>query len=103
MQDRNAVKWAPFNSVINSQSVLKELSHEQNKISKPILTEDKIAKIEEYILESFASSIEIYIEYFKNYHIYRIQGYITKLDPLNKKIILNSEIPLYFSNIINFF
>ena len=103
MQDRSAIKWAPFNSVINSQSVLSELSHEQNKVTKPILTEDKIASIEEYILGCFESATEIDIEYFNNYHIYRVQGYIKKIDPLKKKIILDTEISLYFSNIINFF
>ena len=45
MQDRSAIKWAPFNSVINSNSVINELAQEQNKQKHPILTEDKITEI----------------------------------------------------------
>lgn len=103
MQDRSAVKWAPFNSVINGNDVMNELVKEKNKISHPILTEDKILEIEEYILESFNSSTEINIKYYKNYQLYRISGFITKIDPLNKKIVLNNDISLYFNNIIDFF
>ena len=103
MQDRSAIKWAPFNSVINSNSLINELAQEQNKQKHPILTEDKITEIEEYILESFNSETIIDIKYYKNYQFYRVSGYITKLDPINKKIILNNEISLDFSNIIDFF
>lgn len=103
MQDRNTIKWAPFNSVINGNNVINELAQEQNKISHPVLTEDKIESIEEYIIESFNSSTEINIKYYKNYQLYKVSGYITKIDPINKKIILNNDISLYFNNIIDFF
>lgn len=103
MQNRDAIKWAPFNSVINSNSVLNELATEQKKEQHPVLTEDKINEIEEYIITSYNSSTEINIKYYKNYKFYKVSGYITKLDPINKKIMLNNNITLYFSNIIDFF
>ena len=103
MPDRNAIKWAPFNSVINGGSVINELIREQNKINKPILTEDKINEIEEYIISSYQAGTKIDIKYFKNYKFERIEGFITKLDPLTKKITLENGISLYFCNIIDFF
>ena len=103
MPDRNQIMWAPFNSVINGSKVLTELSQEQNKISKPTLTEDKILEIEEYIISAFNSNTEINIKYYNNYQYKYIQGFVTKLDPLNKKITLNNKIPIYFNNIIDFF
>ena len=103
MPDRNAIKWAPFNSVINGGSVINELIREQNKVKKPILTEEKIEEIEDYIISSYQSSIEIDIKYYKNYKFERIKGIITKIDALNKKITLENGISLYFCNIIDFF
>lgn len=103
MQNRDAIKWAPFNSVINSNSVINELVNEQNKIEKPILTEDKINEIEAYIITSYQSKTKINIKYFKNYKFERIEGFIAKIDTLNKKITLESGISLYFCNIIDFF
>lgn len=103
MPDRNTIKWAPFNSVINGNSVINELVREQNKIKKPLLTEDKINEIEEYIITSYQSTTEIDIKYYQNYKYERINGIITKIDAINKKITLENGNILYFCNIIDFF
>ena len=51
MNDRGIVKWAPFNSVINGNQLLDEINYERNRISKPVLSEEQIADLEENIIK----------------------------------------------------
>jgi hypothetical protein len=101
MNNRENIKWAPFNSVINGNQVLNELANNKNKITKPILSEEQIEVLEHKIIDSYTESSEITISYFKNNYINEVNGIITKLDPINKKIVINNKIILYFNNIIN--
>jgi hypothetical protein len=101
MNNRENIKWAPFNSVINGNQVLNELANNKNKITKPILSEEQIELLDRKIINSYTESSEITISYFKNNYINEVNGIITKLDPINKKIVINNKIILYFNNIIN--
>ena len=52
-KDRGMIKWAPFNSLINSQYLINSLVFEKTKINKPTISEEeqKIIDEEEIILE----------------------------------------------------
>ena len=101
MSDRGMVKWAPFNSVINGNQVLKEIKFVKSKMSKPVLSEEQIANLEEKIITSYSENSMIKLYYYKNEHINIINGRITKLDSVNKKIIINNKTSIYFNNIID--
>ena len=58
MIDRGMIKWEPFNSVIPSSKVIKDVMKEKNKIKKPILSEDQLKIIEQKLIESFNSCEE---------------------------------------------
>lgn len=102
VRNRGEITWAPFNSVINSNQVLKELALEKERLERPVLLEDKINEIENYILNAFYDKLEITIKYYKNYQIYIFKGIITKIDKITKKITLNNKINIDFSNIVDF-
>ena len=46
-KDRGMIKWMPFNSLINSNEIVKSLIHEKSKITKPIISEEESKNIEE--------------------------------------------------------
>lgn len=101
MNDRGIVKWAPFNSVINGNQLLDEINYERNRISKPILSEEQIADLEENIITAYSERSIINLYFYKNGCINIINGQITKLDPANKIIIINNKTRIYFNNIID--
>ncbi|MBO5475882.1 MAG: YolD-like family protein [Bacilli bacterium] len=101
MNDRGMVKWAPFNSVINGKEVLEEIKFEKSKVTKPILSEEQIRELEEKIIETYSGNILISIYFYKNGRIDILSGRITKLDPVNKIIIIDNKAKIYFNNIIN--
>lgn len=101
MNDRGIVKWAPFNSVINGNQLLDEINYERNRISKPILSEEQIADLEENIITAYSERSIINLYFYKNGCINIINGQITKLDPVNKIITINNKTRIYFNNIID--
>lgn len=101
MNDRGIVKWAPFNSVINGNHLLDEINYERNRISKPILSEEQIADLEENIITAYSERSIINLYFYKNGCINIINGQITKLDPVNKIITINNKTRIYFNNIID--
>lgn len=100
MRDRGMIKWAPFNSVINGNDVKKEIKEENNKIPKPTLSEEQIFNLEQEIIDSYQNQSVIELKYYKNQHIYKITGIITKIDSVTKKIVINNDFIIYFNNII---
>ena len=43
MSDRKMIKWQPFNSLMNSKQVVKEIIQDKGKIAMPILSDDQLS------------------------------------------------------------
>lgn len=100
MHDRNKIKWAPFNSVINGSEVIKEIQEEKSRKEKPVLSEEQLEELENIIFEAFNSQSVIEVIFYKNNHFNKITGIITNIDTAKKKITINNKNSYYFSNII---
>ena len=100
MPDRGIIKWAPFNSVINSEYLVKEIEHEKSKIIKPTLSEEQIYELEKIITESMINKINLEFKIYNSGYTYNIKGIVTKIDPSKQKIFLNTHKYLYFCEII---
>ena len=72
MQDRGYIKWAPFNSVINDNVVLNELTKKRNKIYKPTLSEDQIDFLNEKIFEAYTNHLKVNIFIYSNFNILKL-------------------------------
>jgi len=101
MNDRGIIKWQPFESVISSSVIAREIREEKSKIQKPILSEEQKIIIENNILEAFYENVPISILYFKDNHLYKKKNKIIKIYPTNKKIIFDDYSYLYFNQIVN--
>lgn len=100
MHDRGVIKWAPFASVINGNTLLEEIYEEKSRITKPTLSDEQIKILEQSIIESFTGKKPINIYFYRNEHIYKINGIITKINATTKEITINNQKKLFFSNII---
>lgn len=98
--NRDNIRWAPFNSVINGNDVIKELKDEQSRFKKPVLSEEQINELEEQIMDSYFSKTKINIIYYKNEHAYKTQGIVTKINSATKNITINDKNTIYFGNIL---
>jgi hypothetical protein len=92
-------KWNPFNAVAPGSDMVKEVMKEKNKIKMPILSEDQKMAIQERLFESFNNQEIINITYFKGGNMYSVEGIIEKIDINSRKIVINSDISVFFSQI----
>lgn len=105
MQDRGYIKWAPFNSVINDNVVLNELTKKRNKVYKPTLSEDQIDFLNEKIFEAYTNHLKVNIFIYSNFNILKLSGFINNIN-LSKKYITFNNNHIYFNQILkitNFF
>lgn len=97
--DRGMIKWQPFDSVISSKSVMKSITHEKEKIAMPVLSSEEEMQLEEKIIEAFYLQEDITLQYYWDGYLQTISGKIKKIEPISKKIYLNSKI-LFFKQIV---
>ena len=96
-------KWNPFNAVAPGGMMVNEVLREKNKIDMPVLSEDQKLELQNKMFEAFYNQETIKVKYFKAGKVYIKEGIITNIDQNSHKIVLNSEFPVFFSQIIDFF
>lgn len=96
-------KWNPFNAVASGDYMINDVMKEKNKVSMPILSEDQKLELQNKMFEAFYNQEMINVKYFKAGKVYIIEGIITNIDQNSHKIILNSDISVFFPQIIEFF
>lgn len=99
MSDRGMKKWAPFSSLIEQATCLEQMKYQRNKISKPVLTEDQIEKIN-YVLQSYKKGQIVKIKFFHDGYLYEINTTIKRIDLENQILILENG-KLEFANLID--
>ena len=99
MSERGMKKWAPYKSLIEQESYLNKLHDNNQKVEKPHISSDEAELINE-ILVNYRGE-ELLITYWRNGKINTMPAVLKKIDPLNKKIVLQDRRTIYFSEIIN--
>ena len=99
--DRGFIKWMPFDSVTSTKNLLKNIVQEKNIIKMPSLSEEQINVNETNILRALHNNEEVKIIYFKNNKVYRFTTKIKNIQTTTKKIILDNNNHLSFSQIIS--
>ncbi len=100
MNNRNEIKWLPFNSLIPSNEVIKSLKEKRNYQQMPTLSEDELNNLEELIKKAFHTNEKIQVTYFWKNHFYTKLGFIIKIDSNQNKIYFDDYSSLYFEQIL---
>ena len=97
--NRGAIKWAPFNSVINTKDIINDIN--SNKLdTMPTLSEEQTNNLEKRIISAYYEQAQINIKFFFNNRIQTSYGTIKKIDFTYHKIYFNNYV-LLFDQIIN--
>ena len=100
MSDRSKAKWAPFNAVAPGYEMVSDILKRKNVVKMPILSEDQLNEIEEKLVNSFNNQVKVKIKYFRGGRYFLREGIVVNIDVLGRKILLNDEYNLFFSQII---
>ncbi len=100
MNDRKMMKWIPFDAVMNSNKIVKELSKKKENIKFPILSDDDYEKIQNDIIISKNNNLFIEIVYYKNNTYIKSINKIKSIDMQKKRIIFYNHSFVNFNQII---
>ena len=100
MSNRSQAKWAPFNAVAPGDEMVQEVLKRKNVVKMPILSDDQINEIENKVINSYNNQTKVRIKYFRGGRYYLREGIVVNIDILGRKIALNDEYNLFFSQII---
>lgn len=100
MIDRGFVKRRPFESLIPSKEVFREID-EQQVFQKPTLFPEEISFLSEEIMDAYYSKDSIVLTFYEAGKIREIQSTIKKIHPNSKTIELGCGKILSFRQILH--
>lgn len=98
MSERGMKKWAPYKSLNKQDNYLKKLHEKNQKINKPKISSDE-AEIINNILVNYHGQ-ELTITYWRDEKVNTVVAIISKIDPINKKIVLVNRKTILMNEII---
>ena len=98
MSERGMKKWAPYKSLNEQEDYLKKLHKKQEIIERPRISSDEADNINEILVNYHGE--ELLIEYWRNEKINAVSSILSKIDPVNKKIVIPLRKTIYFSELI---
>ena len=98
MSERGMKKWAPYKSLNEQQKYLDKLHQEQEKVERPSISSDEAESINEILVNYHGE--ELIISYWRNNKINTISTILSKIDPVNKKIVTPERKTIYFMELI---
>ena len=99
-KDRGIIKWLPFDSLVNSKSVVESILYEKRKVKKPILSKEQMEEIEEKLIEAFYEQEKITLKIYECGYIESITSTISNIDITYKKIFLETNDIILFNQIV---
>ena len=98
MSERGMKKWAPYKSLNEQEDFLNKLHQKQAKVERPRISSDEAENINEILVNYHGE--ELLIEYWRNDKLNTVSSILSKIDPVNKKIVLPLRKTIYFTELI---
>ena len=98
MSDRGMKKWAPYKSLQEQWEVLDHLHEKEERIERPILSNEQAEEINEKLVNYDGQEYEFY--YYKRGKILKEKSTIRKIDAFNKLIILSNKVIINIKDLI---
>ncbi|MCD8891017.1 YolD-like family protein [Staphylococcus nepalensis] len=90
-QGRGIVKWAAFKTLPEQYEQLEQYIQDQNKIDKPILSDDQLSELNDTLVFKMFHDPVITVSYYEDGYIKNIEGYIHKVDNYERLLYLYEE------------
>ena len=98
MSERGMKKWAPYKSLIEQEKYLKKAHQNNEKVERPTISSDEADNINEILVNYHGE--ELVISYWRNNKLCTVSTVLSKIDPINKKIVIPERKTIYFAELI---
>ncbi len=79
-QGRGMIKWAPFATMPEQFETVERLVDDQTKISRPVLSDDRLEEMDRILKKAHADKRRIKVEYYYDGRRFHIILHIVKID-----------------------
>jgi hypothetical protein len=86
IRDRGNIKWQGFMLPQHSEMLKHLYEIEQHMIEKPVLDEQKLEQLNKAMLLAMSEKKPLHISFYKDGFLKEFQGYIIRLDNVNKTV-----------------
>ncbi|HDA2850090.1 MULTISPECIES: YolD-like family protein [Staphylococcus] len=103
-QGRGMKKWLSMATIPEQYERLEQYIQDQNKIEKPLLSEDQIENINDTLASKMIDNTLAKIQYFANGYIKSVEGIIHKVDTLDSVLYIYTDdvlMPVKLTDIYN--
>lgn len=87
-EGRTMKKWLPMATIPLQHDMLNDFISDQNKIKKPILSDDQINELNQKLLYKMFHNPEITLKFYNDGYINEINGIIHKVEPLESALYI---------------
>lgn len=87
-KERRASKYLPFEALKGLKSVIEEENEKVKRSEYQCLSEDQKEELDFKLFECYSQNKPVVISYFQNGYYQKYSGVITKIDILNRQIII---------------
>ena len=87
---RGMVKWAPFKSLEAQEKYIHKALDQARDIQMPLLMEEEQEEINNYLCSYHGQSS--IVSFYENKRIVTIEGYISKIDPIERIIEVGRKV-----------
>ena len=98
MSDRGMKKWAPYKSLIEQDPALLQMEKNRERKPKPIISEEVAEDINEILTNYHGENLLFKI--YKNGEIIELESTIIKIDPYERKLILQEHKIIYLKDLV---
>ena len=99
MSDRGMKKWVAYRALVEQASSLSKTKRNKTRIEKPLMSSDKAEEINE-ILVNYDNE-ELVIIIYEDGFLYEIESVLSKIDPINRCLILEDRRKISFSKLVD--
>ncbi|HCG2421022.1 TPA: YolD-like family protein [Staphylococcus aureus] len=103
-QGREMKKWLPMATIPEQYERLEQYIQDQNKIEKPLLSEDQVENINDTLASKMIDNTLAKIHYFANGYIKSVQGIIHKVNTFDSVLYIYTDdvlMPVKLTDIYN--
>lgn len=100
---RGIAKWLPFSTIPLQHEMLNEFISDQNKIEKPILSDDQVNVMNQKLIYKMFHNPEIKLKFYNDGYLDEIDGVIHKVEPLESALYVYEKEKLKLIELTNIY
>lgn len=99
--ERGMKKWVAFQSITAQYDGIKKILHNQKKVPRPVIDEDKIENINRILVEAYNLKLEIAITYYSDGFYKKCNGRMKNISTVYRCVEFTNSHVIQYTDIVD--